>query len=106
MCRKSHGAAFGTCAKVLWPAFEFTKGEKLVTAYQSSETITRTFCGQYGSTLQFIPDDQPGFGIAVGTLDDDPIKRPTEQIYVGDKAPWWDLTEEPPCYETYPAQKI
>lgn len=96
MCRKAHGAAFGTYGKVGWTHFKFTQGEAFVTSYRSSDSITRTFCKQCGSNLQFIPDDRPGFGIAVGTLDSDPGCRATEQIFVADKAPWWDLLDEPP----------
>jgi hypothetical protein len=105
MCRKMHGAAFSTYAPVAWAAFKFIQGEDLISDYRSSEDVTRTFCRACGSTLQFIRDDRPGFGLAVGTLDDDPGRRPTAQIWVSDKAAWWDLQSEPPCYDTYPAAR-
>ena len=99
MCRKAHGAAFGTYATVRWAAFAWTSGEELVARYRSSESITRSFCKRCGANLQFIPDDRPGFGLAIGTLDDDPVQKPIEQIWTADKAPWWDLQDEPPCYD-------
>ena len=103
MCRKAHGAAFGTYAPVAWDAFTFVRGKDHVREYRSSDEVTRTFCELCGSTLQFIRDDRPGFGLAVGTLDSDPIRRPTAQIWAKDKAPWWELQDSPPYYQTYPS---
>lgn len=105
MCRKGHGAAFATYAPVVWEAFGFTQGEDLVERYRSSDDVTRTFCKRCGSNLQFIRDDRSGFGIAAGTLDDDPIRRPTLQIWARDKAPWWDLHDNPPYHDSYPSNQ-
>lgn len=104
MCRKAHGAAFGTYAPVGWDAFEVLTGEHLISEYRSSETVTRTFCSVCGSTLQYVPDGRAGFGLAVGTLDDDPRQKPVYQIWTRDKAPWWDLTPEPPSFATEPSE--
>jgi hypothetical protein len=102
MCRKAHGAAFGTYARVAWERFRFVTGEDKLRRYRSSSDVTRTFCGECGSTLQFIPDGRPGFGLAVGTLDDDPCAKVTLQIWVRDKAPWWEPASDPPCFDTVP----
>ena len=95
MCRKIHGAAFGTYAAVAWKEFRFTCGETVVASYRSTSAVTRTFCSKCGSTLQFIRDGRGSFSLAVGTLDSDPGRRATRQIWTKDKAPWWDLTEKP-----------
>ena len=105
MCRKAHGAAFGTYAPVAWSAFRMTQGEHLVHRYRSSPSVTRSFCGVCGSTMQYIPDGSPGFFLAVGTLDSDPIRRPQVQIWVRDKAPWWNIDPELPCYQTDPSEE-
>ncbi len=100
MCRKAHGAAFGTYATVPWENFRMLAGEDQVVAYESSPGVKRTFCGTCGSTLQFIPQDRPNFGLAVGTLDTDPGMKPTYQIWTKDKAPWWHLEEGLESHET------
>lgn len=102
MCQKSHGAAFGTYAPVAWSDFELLTGEDLLQRYRSSEQVTRTFCGRCGSNLQYVPDDRRRFGLAVATLDDDPGARVALQIWAKDKAPWWDLSDEPPWFDTLP----
>lgn len=102
MCRKAHGAAFGTYAAVSWDAFEVLAGAELIQHYRSSEHVTRTFCIRCGSTLQYVPDGRSGFGLAVATLDDDPRAKVTLQIWAKDKAPWWELTNDPPSFDTVP----
>ena len=105
MCRKAHGAAFGTYAPVAWKGFEILTGEDSLRRYRSSDHVTRTFCGECGSTLQYIPDGRSGFGLAIGTLDDDPKRRPEFQIWAGDKAPWWELSDDPPYFDTVPPRR-
>ena len=102
MCRKAHGAAFGTYANVNWEHFRVTKGEDMIARYESSPGTTRTFCKKCGATLQFITDGKKRFGIAAGTLDTDPGVRPNYQIWTSDKAPWWDLTGTNLSHDTAP----
>jgi hypothetical protein len=94
MCRKAHGAAFGTYARVQRSDFVLLSGETSIRAYRSSPTVTRTFCGTYGATLQWITDDRPNaLDIAIGTLDDDPGVRPSRHIFTASKAPWFEITD-------------
>jgi len=102
MCRKAHGAAFATYATVAWEDFVLLSGEPHLRRYSSSDQVTRTFCDRCGSTLQFMREGRPRFGIAAGTLDSDPGVRPSVQIFAQDKAPWWDLHEPPPSFDAYP----
>jgi hypothetical protein len=94
MCRKAHGAAFGTYASVRKQDFRVTAGAGLIARYRSSLWVERTFCSRCGSTLQFISNEHPDVvDIALGTLDDDPGVRPTHHIFVGSKAPWFEITD-------------
>ena len=38
---------------------------------------------------------------ALGSLVDDPSIRPTEHIFVGSKAPWFEITDDLPQSEEY-----
>ena len=42
------------------------------------------------------------YGIALATLDDDPGVRPGLHIFVGSKAPWFEITDDLPQYSEYP----
>jgi hypothetical protein len=38
----------------------------------------------------------------MGGLDDPPPMRPQAHIFVGSKAPWYEITDDLPQYEEYP----
>ncbi len=100
MCRKAHGAAFGTYARVQARDFRFVSGRDRVARYRSSEKVVRTFCSRCGSTLQWLPDSRPEvLAIALGVIDGDPGVRPSRHIFVGSKAPWHDITDRLPRHD-------
>ena len=106
MCRKAHGAAFGTYAAVKAADFRIVSGADRITRYRSSAGIVRTFCARCGSTLQWLRESKPDIvDVALGILDDDPGARPDRHIYVGSKAPWHEIADSLPQYETYPGSK-
>ena len=103
MCRKAHGAAFGSYARVESKDFALLSGADELASYQSSAEVTRTFCKRCGSTLQFISTKRPGsFSLALGTLDDDPGVQPSLHIFVGSKAPWFDIADALPQHAARP----
>ena len=102
-CRKAHGAAFGTYARVNWADFNLTAGAGEIGSHESSPGVRRTFCKRCGAILLFIRESRPeSFSLAIGTLDDDPQIRPVAHIFVGSKAPWFEITDELPRYDHYP----
>ncbi len=103
MCRKAHGAAFGTYARVQQVDFVLLSGAEDIASYPSSPGIARTFCRKCGSTLQFIRESRPhAFALALGTLDDDPGMRPSMHIHVESKAPWFDIDDGLPQHVGHP----
>jgi len=103
MCRKAHGAAFATYGRVKSEDFALLSGADDLGSYRSSLPVTRTFCKKCGSSLQFINMERPEmFGLALGTLDDDPGVRPGRHIFVDSKAPWFDISDDLPQYAERP----
>ena len=93
MCRKAHGAAFATYGRVQRADFVVVSGADDIVSYRSSPQVIRTFCKRCGSTLQFISDKRPDtLSLALGTLDDDPGVEASTHIFVGSKAPWFEIT--------------
>jgi hypothetical protein len=41
--------------------------------------------------------------VPMGALDDDPGVRPSRHIFTGSKAPWYEIEDELPQDEEYPA---
>lgn len=103
MCRKAHGAAFATYGRVERKDFLVTSGAEDISSYQSSPGVNRTFCRRCGSTLQFISEKRPGtLSVALGTLDDDPNVETSTHIFVGSKAPWFQITDDMPQHAERP----
>ena len=102
MCQKAHGAAFGTYVMVKWDEFRLLHGDAEIGKYRSSDVITRSFCRQCGSTLQFIRDGAQSFGLAAGTLDTDPQLMASYEIWTESRARWCELGEDAQSYAQQP----
>jgi hypothetical protein len=99
MCRKAHGAAFGTFIEVARGDFRWTQGQASIQNYVSSPGSLRPFCRVCGSTLLFESESEDSVWISAGSLDGDPGCRPGSEIFVGSKAPWFPLDSELPKFE-------
>ncbi len=103
ICRKATGAAFRTRAAIRTEAFRWLSGEEKLSRYNSSPGETRTFCRVCGSTLPtFFRDHPDEIGLPLGTLDDDPGVKPSAHVFVGSKAPWWEICDSLPKFEEGP----
>jgi hypothetical protein len=95
MCRKAHGAAFGSYGTVPRGSFRFTDGADAVAAYHSSSSVTRTFCRHCGSTLQWYSDaaHPEWMSIALGTLDTSLEQSKQKHIFAGSKSSWYQIND-------------
>ena len=102
ICRKSHGAAFATWGIVDPDEFRWTSGEEFLKAYESSPGRQRCFCKRCGSPLVSMHSGKVG-EVVIGTVDGDPDMRPSEHIFVGSKAPWFEITDGLPQHVEWPS---
>lgn len=100
MCQKAHGAAFAPYMRVLKDNFRVLEGQALIQSFASSEGITRTFCGNCGSNLQWIRESSDAMGVAAGTLDSDIDIQPSVQIWCDEAKTWHQLRDDVPQYAT------
>lgn len=97
-----HAAAFRTRAKVASKDWEWVSGKKLVKYYESSPGEHKGFCSECGSSLLTRFDQHPEVvGFPLGTLDTNPGVRAERHVFVGSKAPWFDITDQLPQHEEY-----
>ena len=102
-CRRWHGAAFRTRAAVETKYFKWLSGEEHLSRYHSSDNVVKTFCSICGSNLISYFDNNPDFiGLPLGGLEQDPGTRPQANIFVGSKAPWYEITDGLPQYDEWP----
>lgn len=105
MCRKFHGSAFRARVSVPKSSFRFIQGEELMTSYRSSPDTIKRFCRVCGSPMVNSWDPEPDmYGLAMGSLDDDPGIRPSCHIFVGSRAPWYEIRDNLPQFEAFPEE--
>ena len=102
-CRRLHGAAFATFAGVTRDHFRYVSGENDTRDYASSDSHRRVFCAECGSNILVALDEEPEtLYLSMSTLEGDPPRPPGYHIYVGSKAPWYEISDDLEQYETEP----
>jgi hypothetical protein len=74
------------------------KGKKLVKSHRLDTGFRHVFCSVCGSPTPW-PDHEKITPIPSGCLDDDPGTRPFGHVFVGSKAPWFELSDGLPQFE-------
>lgn len=94
MCRKFHGAAFGTLVGV--QGLNWLSGIDLLKEFVAPNSTTRTFCSNCGSSLGFRVQGEPleNIELAISTFDVDIPVKIDAQIYTNYKANWCELQAE------------
>lgn len=89
ICRRFHGAAFGTWFGVPNPQFSLETGEADLCRFRSSDHGMRSFCRRCGSPLFFESIRHPDrIEIALASMRDSIDRKPEAQIYFDDRASW------------------
>ena len=97
-CRASTGTAFKAFAGIQRDALAVTSGaDQLMIVGEQDGNDTR--CGVCASLLFSVVRDGEYVHVAMGSLIDAPSIRPSEHIYVGSKAPWFEITDDLPQHE-------
>jgi hypothetical protein len=89
--------------------FRWLQGEELVKYHETAGGYQRGFCGECGSPIlnRTGPNSKPAeqspnslsqYGIPLAILDDPPV-RPECHVFVGCKAPWFEITDDFPQHE-------
>ncbi len=71
-------------------------------ARESSPGVIRCFCRQCGSSLWSMGGGQKLSWVSLGTITGDPKLRPEAHIFVGSKAPWYEITDDLPQFDEWP----
>ncbi|HEY3615052.1 MAG TPA: GFA family protein [Gaiellales bacterium] len=99
-CRATTGSAFKSFAGIERDKLALTKGAGGVAIY--GEASAGDFrCGTCLSFLFSIVRDGRFAHVAMGSLADLPSIRPGGHIFVGSKAPWFEITDDLPQFDEY-----
>jgi hypothetical protein len=99
-CRAATGSAFKAFAGIERDKLEVTDGEDRLLVY-GEEDLNDTRCGTCGSLLFSVVREGAYVHVALGSLVDEPSIRPSEHIFVGSKAPWFEITDDLAQNEEY-----
>jgi hypothetical protein len=103
-CRRGSGAPFVTWASFDRDKFTFTKREPA--AYASSPNVTRTFCGQCGTTLTYQRADLPGsIDVTLGSMDEPEMLTPEDHTWTENRLSWFASNDGLPAYDRERRQK-
>jgi hypothetical protein len=99
-CRRTTGSAFKPFAGIERDKLVVTKGKDNLLIV-GDEQGNDAHCRVCGSLLYSLVRAGAFVHVAMGTLVDDPVIRPTKHIFVGSKAPWFAITDGLPQYEEH-----
>jgi hypothetical protein len=99
-CRAGTGSAFKPFGGIERDKLEITAGEDTLLVWGDDER-NHTRCGICGSLLYSVVRDGAYVHVALGSLCDDPSIRPSEHIFVGSKAAWFEITDALPQSSEY-----
>jgi hypothetical protein len=99
-CRAATGSAFKALAGIERDKLELTQGGDalLVTG---DEVLNDTRCSLCGSFLFSVVRGGAYVHVGMGSLIDTPSIRVSAHIFVGSKAPWFEITDDLPQFEEY-----
>jgi hypothetical protein len=99
-CRAATGSAFKPFAGIEREKLVLEDGSGPLLVH-GTEELNDTRCASCGSLLYSVVREGAYVHVALGSLVDDPSIRPTEHIFVGSKAPWFEITDDLPQAEEY-----
>jgi hypothetical protein len=99
-CRAATGSAFKSFAGIEKEKLTITDGRDAVAVF-GEELLNDTRCAACGSFLFSVVRDGAYVHVAMGSLVDTPTIRPTKHIFVGSKAPWFEITDDLPQNDEY-----
>jgi hypothetical protein len=99
-CRAATGSAFKSFAGIEKEKLTITEGFDDIAVF-GQERLNDTRCAACGSFLYSVVRDGAYVHVAMGSLVDVPTIRPEEHIFVGSKAPWFEITDDLPQHDEY-----
>ena len=100
-CRAATGSAFKSLAGIDCDRFSITMGTDSLLIHGDAGWHDAR-CATCGSLLYSIVNDGTRIHLALGSLRDAPSITPQAHIFVGPKAPWFEITDDLPQHNELP----
>ena len=99
-CRRATGAAFKPFAGIERDRLEIARGRDRLRLFGSANAHDAR-CDVCGSLLYSLVRDGAYVHVTLGTLVDPPSLRPSAHIFVGSKAPWFEIVDGLPQHQEF-----
>jgi hypothetical protein len=99
-CRAATGSAFKSLAGIEREKLVVTQGADGLLVL-GDDSLHDTRCASCGSFLFSVVRDGEYVHVGMGSLIDEPSIRPSAHIFVGSKAPWFEIVDDLPQFEKY-----
>lgn len=106
-CRRGRAAAHTTNGFTSMHGVTFTSGKDHLRSYKvpDAKYFTQVFCDVCGAKMPRIDPEREIAITPLGSLDDDPGRKPDDHIFVADKAGWYEITDNLPTYPDIPPRR-
>lgn len=106
-CRKFTGSAHASNIIIDPSQFQWLTGEESVGRFElpGAKYFATSFCKTCGSSLPWLTKSGKAMVIPAGTLNDDPKEKPVHNIFIADKAPWFEHVSDLKQYDALPVKK-
>lgn len=100
-CRRARSSAHATNIVYKIDGFRFTRGDSGIDTFRFPEAqfFSVSFCRRCGGAVPRVSGERGIVIVPAGSLDSDPGVRPEAHIFVGDKAPWFSISDQLPQFE-------
>ena len=104
LCRRSRAAAFGSTLLVPREAFRWDRGEARVRSFALPlpRRYGTDFCADCGSLVPSVPKGAETAMVPAGAIDSPLPRLPAVHLYVGSKAPWYEIAGASPQFAALP----
>ena len=102
-CRKFSGADYASVGGLDGDKVTIAKGSEAISRYQKSDETSLAFCRHCGSSLFSQKHSTGKINLRLGILDEAPSQKPAFHIFVGSKAPWHQIGDDCPQFDTRPS---
>ena len=99
-CRAATGSAFKPFAGIERDKLTVTEGGDRLNVF-GEDDLNDTRCAECGSLLYSVVRDGEYVHVALGSLEEPPTLPPSKHIFVGSKAPWFEITDDLPQSDEY-----
>ena len=101
-CRATTGSAFLPWGEIEQDKLRVTKGAASLALLGEERAAHEVRCGECWSLIYWTSRDGAFVRVPYGTLIDEPALKPMAHMFVGSRAPWYEIRDDLPQHDEYP----